>query len=171
MRETGILEELRLENLYRNPQRSFSVWDTILYEKLRYEPNITLLLNCSCFDAKVSDDRIVSVTRWQTTTQTFHTVYASVFADCSGDAILAPLSGALYRMVRESREEYGESYALPVADSRTMGMSCMFQARQFEREVPFIPPSWAYKFDSCSDLPGGINSHKWLEMGYWLLVD
>lgn len=123
------MEELRLQNLYRNPQRSFSVWDTILYEKLRYEPNITLLLNCSCFDAKVSDDSIVSVTGWQTTAQTFHTVYASIFADCSGDAILAPLSGALYRMGHESQAEYDESYAPPVADSRTMGMSCLFQAR------------------------------------------
>src|SRR5512145_1147246 len=33
LRETGLLEELRLENLYRNPNRSFSIWDTILYEK------------------------------------------------------------------------------------------------------------------------------------------
>ncbi|MCK5327285.1 MAG: FAD-dependent oxidoreductase, partial [Candidatus Latescibacteria bacterium] len=32
MRETGILEEVRLENLRRNPQRSFSIWDAILYE-------------------------------------------------------------------------------------------------------------------------------------------
>jgi hypothetical protein len=167
MRETGILEELRLENLYRNPQRSFSVWDTILYEKLRYEPNITLLLNCSCFDAEVSNDHIVSVTGWQTTTQTFHTAYASIFADCSGDAILAPLSGALYRIGREAQCEYGESFAPPVADSRTMGMTCLFQSRQVEKEIPFIPPAWAYKFDNCSDLPGGMNAHKWIEMGYW----
>ena len=34
MRETGILEELRLENLIRNPNRIFSIWDTILHEKL-----------------------------------------------------------------------------------------------------------------------------------------
>jgi len=47
MRETGILEELRMKNLARNPQRSFSVWDTILYEMLRTEENITLLFNCS----------------------------------------------------------------------------------------------------------------------------
>jgi glycine/D-amino acid oxidase-like deaminating enzyme len=48
MRETGILEELRMENLSRNPNRNFSVWDTILYEKARNEPNLTPLLNCSC---------------------------------------------------------------------------------------------------------------------------
>ncbi len=52
LRETGILEELRLENLYRNPHRSFSIWDTILYEKVMLEPNIKYFLNCSCLDAR-----------------------------------------------------------------------------------------------------------------------
>ncbi|MBO5822225.1 MAG: FAD-dependent oxidoreductase, partial [Lentisphaeria bacterium] len=34
-RETGIVEELRLENLYRNTHPSYAIWDTILYEKMR----------------------------------------------------------------------------------------------------------------------------------------
>jgi glycine/D-amino acid oxidase-like deaminating enzyme len=42
-RETGILEELRLECAVRNPQRSASMWDLLLYEWVRREPNITLL--------------------------------------------------------------------------------------------------------------------------------
>ena len=32
-RETGILEEIMLENFYRNPQHSYSLWDAVLYEK------------------------------------------------------------------------------------------------------------------------------------------
>ena len=40
MRETGILEELRLENLRRNSSRSFSIWDTILHEKVALHPSI-----------------------------------------------------------------------------------------------------------------------------------
>ena len=39
LRETGILEELRLENLYRNPQRNYSVWDLVLYSAALAEPN------------------------------------------------------------------------------------------------------------------------------------
>jgi 2-polyprenyl-6-methoxyphenol hydroxylase-like FAD-dependent oxidoreductase len=93
-RETGIIEEIELENLYRNPLQNFSIWDSILYEKARFEPNITLLLNCSCVDAVMEGDRIRSITGWQTTTQTWHTVEAELFADCSGDSILAPLAGA-----------------------------------------------------------------------------
>jgi len=52
MRETGMLEELRLENLHRNPNKCFSIWDTVLYEALRFQPGVTLLLNCSCLDAE-----------------------------------------------------------------------------------------------------------------------
>ena len=167
LRETGILEEIRLDNLARNPQRSFSIWDTLLYEKMRMEPNITLLLNCSCLDAKVRGSVIQSITGWQTTTQTLHTVEAKLFADCSGDGILAPLTGAESRMGREARSEYNESIAPEVADSRTMGMSCLFQSREHDEPQPFNPPSWARRFESCDELPYGAGGHRWWEMGYW----
>ena len=47
LRETGLLEELMLENLYRNPDKNYSVWDGVMYELARYEDNIDLILNCS----------------------------------------------------------------------------------------------------------------------------
>jgi len=167
LRETGILEELRLENLYRNPNRSFSTWDLILYEKTRYQPNLELILNCSCLDAETNANRIISVTGWQLTTQTYHVVRARIFADCSGDGVLAPLTGALWRMGREGRDEYGESIAPEKPDNRTMGMTCLFQAREYDTPQPFRPPSWAYRFERDEDLPYGAGGHCWLEMGYW----
>ncbi len=45
-RETGLVEELNLENLYRNPGYNYSIWDGIMYEMARSEPNIELLMNC-----------------------------------------------------------------------------------------------------------------------------
>jgi len=167
LRETGILEELRLENLRRNPNRNFSVWDTVLYEKARYEPNVTLLLNCTCLAAEMQGSRIASALGWQLTTQTYHRVRAKVFADCSGDAILAPLTGAAFRMGREARSEYGESIAPETADSRTMGMTCLFQAREYGTPQPFEPPAWAHLFETDDDLPYGARAHRWWEMGYW----
>ena len=167
LRETGILEELRLENLRRNPARSYSIWDAVLYDKVRREPNLTLVLNCTCLDADVEAGRIGSVTGWQLTTQTYQTVRAAIYADCSGDGVLAPLSGAEFRMGREARSEHGESIAPEVADARTMGMSCLFMARRYDSPQPFEPPAWAYRFDSCSDLPYGAEGHRWHEMGYW----
>lgn len=151
-RETGLVEELMLENLYRNPDYNYSVWDGILYELAAYQENLTLLLNCTCNDCAMEGSRIVSVTGWQMTTQSYHTVHAALFADCSGDSVLAPLTGAKTRWGRESREEFGEDIAPAAADRRTMGMSCMIQARQETHPSTFIPPKWAHKY-TRADLP------------------
>ena len=123
--ETGLVEELFLENLYRNPDKNYSIWDGILYEKAAYNDHIELLLNCTCTDCRMDGNRIISVTGWQMTTQTWHTVHAELFADCSGDSVLAPLTGAEFRIGREARIEFGEDIAPEEADRKTMGMSCM----------------------------------------------
>jgi len=171
VRETGIVEELMLENYYRNPNHSYSIWDSVLYEKARYQDNLTLLLNCSCNEAKTDGAHIENVTGWQLTNETFHKVYAKFFADCSGDSILAPLTGAAYMIGREGRDEYGESIAPEVADKKTMGMSCLFQVRETENPKPFIRPSWAYEYTDDSALPFRDhefdlnNNFWWIEIG------
>jgi hypothetical protein len=167
MRETGILEELRLENLYWNPNREYSLWDLVLYEKVQYQPNLTLLLNCSCLDAEMDGDAIASVRGWQLTTQTHHTVKAAIFADCSGDAVLAPLTGHPFRMGREAKNEYGESIAPKAADERTMGMTCLVQAREHDSPQPFEPPRWAHRYDSPEEIPYGRDELGWWRIGYW----
>ena len=55
LQETGIMEELQLENMYRNPTRNYSTWDALLYEMVRFEENIDLILNCSCCDAETEN--------------------------------------------------------------------------------------------------------------------
>lgn len=165
VRETGILEEIRMENLRRNPQRSYSVWDMVLYEKMLLESNITYFLNCSCMDAKVNRSRIRSITAWQLTTYTFHTIEADIFADCSGDGVLAALTGALHRVGREARSEYNESIEPEVADSKTMGMTCFFMAKDMGSPQPFERPSWAYEYPTEESFPHRY--HNWIEMGYW----
>lgn len=167
LRETGILEEVRLDNLARNPMRSFGAWDLLLYEKIACEPKISLLLNCSCLDAVMKGGAVASIKGWQLTTQTRHMVTARIFIDCSGDGILAPLTGAAFRMGREARREYGEAIAPKIADRRTMGMTCLFQAREYRTPQTFIPPAWIHRYERCEDLPYGAGGHKWLEMGYW----
>lgn len=52
LQETGIMEEVLLENMHINPSRNFAVWDGILYGKVKAEENITLMLNCACCKAE-----------------------------------------------------------------------------------------------------------------------
>ena len=37
-KETGLLEEMQLENQYRNPSGNYSLWDGVLWEKARFQP-------------------------------------------------------------------------------------------------------------------------------------
>lgn len=164
-RETGILEEIMLENLYRNPYRNYSIWDSILYEKVKFEDNITMLLNCSANDLEMDKNEIKKVKGWQLTSETWHTVEATLFADCSGDSILAPLSGAEFRIGRESAREFNEDIEPPEADKKTMGMSCLIQARETDRSQPFIPPAWANKYPTDDDLP--YRGHDIRNSNFW----
>jgi len=150
-RETGIMEEIALENLYRNPTKSYAVWDTILYDFVRREENITLLLNCTCMDATIDrgnfaynrDTRINTITGYQMTTQCFYEIKAKLFCDSSGDSILAPLCGGEFRMGREASSEFNENTQVKVSDDMTMGMSCLIQGRETNNEISYIPPSWS----------------------------
>ena len=152
-RETGLLEEIAMENYYRNPTKSYAIWDTVLYDFVRREKNITLLLNCTCMDASVEkgtfaygrDTRIKSVTGYQMTTQSFYEVEAAFFCDSSGDSILAPLCGADFRLGREDETSAELGEAMTLADTMTMGMSCLPQGRETERPISFTAPEWSTK--------------------------
>lgn len=151
-KETGIIEEIMLENLYRNPTKNHFLWDKILYDFINREKNITLLLNCTCMDADYTlgdyknnrDRKINSVKAYQMTTQCFFEINASFFADCSGDSILAPLTGAEFRIGRESADEFGEDVSTKTPDLMTMGSSCLLQGRETEKEVPFKASEFAF---------------------------
>jgi hypothetical protein len=168
--ETGIIEEIRLKNMFRNPGGNWSIWDSVVYETARQEPNIELMVNCTCLDAVVESGKIRSVKAWQMTTETWVTVEADIFIDCSGDSILIPLTGAEHRIGRESSAEFGEDIQPDVADRKTMGMSCLLQTRETNRARNFIPPDWANVYVTDADLnnrPHDLHSHNfwWLELG------
>lgn len=169
-KETGILEEIQLENQYRNPMGNYSVWDSVLYGKIFFQPNLTTFLNASVTDAEMSGGRIASVQAWQLTTQTWHTIRAKTFIDCSGDSILAAVTGAEFRVGREARAEFNEDIEPHQADRKTMGNSLLIQLRRTDEKVPYIPPSWAYRFEKPEDLPNrmrGVHAHNfwWIEVG------
>jgi hypothetical protein len=169
-KETGLLEEIQLDNHYLNPGLNYSIWDSVLWAKAAFQPGLTLFLNASVCDATVEDGYITTVTAWQTPTQTWHTIAADTFIDCSGDSILAGLTPAEWRLGRESRDEFGEDIEPLAADRRTMGNSLLLQLRRTDEPQPYRAPAWAYQFTSPADLPhraGGVRGDNfwWLEVG------
>lgn len=168
-RETGIIEEIMLENFYQNKGLKYPVWSSVLYEKAKAEENLTLLLNTSCMDAETENNEIKSIKAWQSNAESFHKIEAKYFADCSGDSILAPLSGAEYMYGREAKSDFGETIPPDEADKKTMGMSCLFQIRETTEKVEFTPPDWAYKYETDDDLPdrnhGVTSNFWWIELG------
>ncbi len=145
-KETGIIEEMEMENLYRNPSRRYTMWDDVVLSTVLREPNIKLLLNTSVDGVKMDGDRIASVSAWNSTATTRYEVSGKIFADCTGDGVLR-MSGAKFRRGREDPKEFGETYLPAGNDSGTMGNTIMLQLRRTPGEDrPFRAPEWAYKF-------------------------
>lgn len=167
-RESGIVEELKLEDAARNPHRSYSQWDLLLYEKIISEPNITLLLDTNCHGCEVVKSargtRITAVRASRHNTEDTFTIRAPVFADCSGDGRLGFEAGADHTVGREARSDYGEPFALDVADHQTLGNSILFTARRHDTPQPFRAPSWVRPFQKHEFKYRPIRT---FEFGYW----
>ena len=163
-RETGILEELVLTEAATNPQRSFEMWDLILYDKVISEPNITLLLDTVVFEALTEKDRIKSISAICSATEEIYEIKAKFFIDCTGDGSMAAQSGAEYMRGREGRDVFNESLAIDKSDNYTMGNSLLFFSSKFENPMPFKAPAWAKKYTSRDFSHRRI--HSW-EYGYW----
>lgn len=169
--EGGILEEIQLRNLYRNPYKNYSIWDGILFEIVKEHKNIQVFLNTTCIDGEMEGNRLVSATCWQMTSQSYVTINATCFADCSGDSILAPITGASYVQGREAKSQYQESFGPDKADSFTMGNSILLQAKECTDDRSFIAPSWAKKItdefleNRTPDLRAITENYWYLELG------
>jgi len=163
-REGGLIEELRLDDAAHNPQRSWELWDLLLYDKLKREPNVTLLLDSPLFAAETRDDAIQRVLVRCDKTEHLYRIRAPLYIDCTGDSRLALEAGAELRWGREAQSEFNESLARDVADRQTLGSSLLFTARDYGRPVPFTPPPWARKVTKAQLQFRSVRS--W-EYGYW----
>lgn len=147
-RETGVLEEMLIENWHFNEQESYPVWDHVLYDFVTREKNLDLYLNTQAFDVVKDGDKIKSVSARQTTTEMAYTFNANVFIDSSGDGLMAAMAGAEYRIGREGKEEFGESFAPDVPDNWVMGDCIMMITKDVGRPIKFNPPTYAIPFDA-----------------------
>jgi hypothetical protein len=163
-REGGLIEEFRLDDAANNPQRSWELWDLLLYDKVMSEPRITLLLDTVLYSAATQDGRITGVRARCDKTEHLYEIEAKLYIDCTGDSRLGLEAGAEMRYGREARAEFNESLAPETPDKETLGSSILFTSRRFDKPMPFTPPRWARKVTARQLVKRSVAS--W-EYGYW----
>nr|MBQ8245151.1 FAD-dependent oxidoreductase [Oscillospiraceae bacterium] len=167
LRETGILEEILLENKRRNQYANFPIFDMIVWEKVKMEENITSYLNTNIEDVIMEDGRIAAVVGHQNTTEAEVTIRGKIFIDATGHGTVGVMAGAESRIGSESRYEFNEPTAPEEANNNKMGNTIMFAATDRGEPVKFIKPVWANTYTEedlknrphvdhvCSQVSGG----------------
>ena len=145
-REGGVIDELVVENIHRNPEGNSLIFDTILLEKVLEEQNITLLLNTAVFQTEKSSSSTISkVLAFCSQNSTQYEVSATLFCDASGDGIVGFQSGAAFRMGAESADEFNEPFAPTKEYGELLGHSIYFMSKDVGKPVPYVAPSFALK--------------------------
>jgi hypothetical protein len=143
-REGGVINEILLENLYRNKEGNTILFDTILLEKTKRESNITLLLNTAVYQVEKSDcNNIRGVRAFCSQNSTEYDITAPYYCDASGDGVVAFQAGAAFRMGAETKEEFGEKFAPEEAYGELLGHSMYFYSKRESHPVKYIPPAFA----------------------------
>jgi hypothetical protein len=145
-REGGVIDEILVENLYRNPDSNPLIFDSILLEKVVSEPNITLLLNTAVSEldkAQEDQDKIERVHAFCSQNSTRYSLSAPLFCDASGDGIVGFLAGAAFRMGAESKDEFGEKFAPTAEYGELLGHSMYFYSKDVGKPVKYVAPSFA----------------------------
>jgi hypothetical protein len=171
-REGGVIDEILVENVWRNPEGNPVLIDALLLEWVTREHRITLLLNTAVNAVEKNDDgEIGSVRAFCSQNQTQYTVSAPLFCDASGDGIVGYLAGASFRMGAEAASEFDEALAGPAETTEMLGHSLYFYSRDTGRPIKYVPPAFA-----LADVTGIVRSRElrvtdsgcrlwWLEYG------
>ena len=145
-REGGVIDEILVENLYRNKEGNAIIFDTILLEKVKNEPNITLLLNTMVFDLEKKDEANISTLKaFCSQNSTEYILCAPLFCDASGDGIVGFKAGASYRMGAEIKTEFGEGFTPTEEYGELLGHTMYFYSKDAGKPIKYIAPSFALK--------------------------
>jgi hypothetical protein len=145
-REGGVIDEVLVENMWRNVEGNPVIFDSILLELVSLEPRVTLLLNTAVYEVEMSDrSTIASAKAFCSQNQTLYVLKAPLFIDASGDGILGFLSGAEFRMGAEAASEFSELLAGSEETKELLGHSLYFYTRDTGRPVNYVAPSFALR--------------------------
>lgn len=145
-REGGVIDEILVENTFRNKEGNPVLFDMVLLDKVLAEKNISLFLNTIVHSVNKRDRRICSVVGFNPQNQTEYIFNGELFADCSGDGIVAHNAGASFRVGAETKEEFGEKFAPdPQIYGEMLGHSIFFYTKDVGKPVDYVAPDFALK--------------------------
>jgi hypothetical protein len=151
-REGGVIDEIMVENVWRNPEGNPVLFDSLLLEWVTKEPNIALLLNTSVSAAEKSEEGVIrSVGAYCSQNETRYTLSAPLFCDASGDGVLAFLTGAAFRMGAEAASEFREGLGPLTPTNELLGHSLYFYSRDTGKPVTYVAPAFA--LDDITKIP------------------
>ena len=151
--EMGVLGELKLFNLHRNPEANPVLWDEVLLDRALAEENLDLYLNTHIYKVDSNENGIVS-SLYATTlgSEKTYCFFGRMFIDATGDGTIGAQAGVPYRIGREDKTLYNESLAPEKTDKKVLGSSMFFLARKTEKSVRFIKPDYAYNVDTIENI-------------------
>lgn len=148
-REGGVMGEILEENLYRNKEGNPVIFDMILLDLVKKEKKIDLFLNTAVFQVSHTDSdegrTIHSISAFNAINETQYTLSGDMFCDCTGDGILAYLSGASHRVGAEESSEFDERMAPDDSFGQKLGHSIYFYTKHVAEPVTFTAPDFALK--------------------------
>jgi hypothetical protein len=152
-REGGVIDEILVDNMYRNPEGNPVLVDALLLEKVAAERRIRLLLDTAADEVErdPASGAITAVRAFSPSNGTRYELAAPIFCDASGDGTVGFLAGAAFRMGAEAREEFGEGLAPPGGSTDMLGHSLYFMTRDTGRPVSFTRPAFA--IDPVATIP------------------
>jgi hypothetical protein len=142
--EMGILGELKLRNLYVNPEFNVIMWDEVLLDAVLAEKGIQLFLNTHITGFVREGRQVASVQGFQMASERAYTFTGTYFIDATGDGSIGAGMGVPFVMGREGGDVYGETNAPSKGDSSTLGSTLFFVSKKTDRPVSFIPPAYIH---------------------------
>ncbi len=143
-REGGIVDEILVENLWRNPEGNAILFDAVLLDVVAAEPNLDLFLNTAISEVTVSPSgEIAAIHGFNSQNSIRYDFRAPLFCDATGDGIVGFLAGAPYRIGAEESSEFGEGFAPDAGYGFLLGHTIMLHGKDMGRPVTYVAPDFA----------------------------
>jgi hypothetical protein len=169
--EMGILGELKMRNLYTNPEFNVFLWDEVLLDAVLAEKRIRLFLNTHVTAPEMGEHgHIRQVRGFQLASEREYAFTGAYFIDATGDGTIGAAAGVPFARGSEGKDKYGEPDAPDTGNPYTMGTSLFFISKQNDKPVPFIPPAYIHgieKVKSFISSGGRVVNEKLSGCDYW----